>query len=120
SLDKLSPSGESLLIMAEEMGNRVYNFQMIERLGSIYNSYSELLANDTETNGVLPREFWTSLEMDSDDTPWPLVLMVQLGSFLVDLMVHELKIWSNILNPAQEKKLIPILYHMYTFRSNHK
>uniref|UniRef100_A0A8C1L359 DNA-directed RNA polymerase n=1 Tax=Cyprinus carpio TaxID=7962 RepID=A0A8C1L359_CYPCA len=136
-LDKLSPSGESLLIMAEEMGNRVYNLysirqkshsQMIEKLGSIYNLYSELLANDTETNGMLPRECWASLEMQrcsgpsllSDDTPWPMVLMVQLGSFLVDLMVRELKIWSNILNPAQEKKLIPILYHMYTFRSNHK
>uniref|UniRef100_A0A8C2CZ09 DNA-directed RNA polymerase n=1 Tax=Cyprinus carpio TaxID=7962 RepID=A0A8C2CZ09_CYPCA len=138
-LDKLSPSGESLLIMAEEMGNRVYNLysirqkshsQMIEKLGSIYNSYSELLANDTEvqTNGMLPRECWASLEMQrssgpsllSDDTPWPMVLMVQLGSFLVDLMVRELKIWSNILNPAQEKKLIPVLYHMYTFRSNHK
>uniref|UniRef100_A0A9J8BK01 DNA-directed RNA polymerase n=1 Tax=Cyprinus carpio carpio TaxID=630221 RepID=A0A9J8BK01_CYPCA len=138
-LDKLSPSGESLLIMAEEMGNRVYNLysirqkshsQMIEKLGSIYNLYSELLANDTEvqTNGMLPRECWASLEMQrssgpsllSDDTPWPMVLMVQLGSFLVDLMVRELKIWSNILNPAQEKKLIPVLYHMYTFRSNHK
>uniref|UniRef100_A0A673JZG5 DNA-directed RNA polymerase n=1 Tax=Sinocyclocheilus rhinocerous TaxID=307959 RepID=A0A673JZG5_9TELE len=136
-LNKLSPSGESLLIMAEEMGNRVYNLysirqkshsQMIEKLGSIYNSYSELLANDTETNGMLPRECWASLEMQrcsgpsllSDDTPWPMVLMVQLGSFLVDLMVRELKIWSNILNPAQEKKLIPVLYHMYTFRSNHK
>uniref|UniRef100_A0A8C2PPE7 DNA-directed RNA polymerase n=1 Tax=Cyprinus carpio TaxID=7962 RepID=A0A8C2PPE7_CYPCA len=137
SLDKLSPSGESLLTMAEEMGNRVYNLysirqkshsQMIEKLGSIYNSYAELLANDTETNGMLPRECWASLEMQrssgpsllSDDTPWPMVLMVQLGSFLVDLMVRELKIWSNILNPAQEKKLIPVLYHMYTFRSNHK
>ncbi|XP_026103530.1 DNA-directed RNA polymerase, mitochondrial-like [Carassius auratus] len=136
-LDKLSPSGESLLIMAEEMGNRVYNLysirqkshsQMIEKLGSIYNSYSELLANDTETNGMLPRECWASLEMQrcsgpsllSDDTLWPMVLMVQLGSFLVDLMVRELKIWSDILNPAQEKKLIPVLYHMYTFRSHHK
>uniref|UniRef100_A0A671SGJ4 DNA-directed RNA polymerase n=1 Tax=Sinocyclocheilus anshuiensis TaxID=1608454 RepID=A0A671SGJ4_9TELE len=137
SLDKQSPSGESLLIMAEEMGNRVYNLysipqkshsQMIEKLGSIYNSYAELLANDIETNGMLLRDYWASLEMErysgpsllSDDTPWPMVLMVQLGSLLVDLMVHELKIWSNILNPAQDKKLIPILYHMYTFCSNHK
>ncbi|XP_051765316.1 DNA-directed RNA polymerase, mitochondrial isoform X1 [Ctenopharyngodon idella] len=137
SLDKLSPSGESLLFMAEEMGNRVHNLycirqkshsQMIEKLGSIYSSYAELLANDTKTNGMLPRECWASLEMEkcsgpsllSDDTPWPLVLMVQLGSFLVDLMVHELKVRSNILNTAQEKKLIPVLYHMYTFRSNHK
>ncbi|XP_005170579.2 DNA-directed RNA polymerase, mitochondrial [Danio rerio] len=138
SLDKLSPNGESLLFMADEMGNRVYNLycirqksqsQMVEKLRSIYSSYAELLANDTETNGMLPRECWTNLEISgnrsgpsllSDDTPWPMILMVQLGSFLVDLMVHELKIQSNILNPALEKKLIPILYHMYTFRSNHK
>ncbi|XP_067272004.1 DNA-directed RNA polymerase, mitochondrial [Pseudorasbora parva] len=137
SLDKLSPSGESLLFMAEEMGVRVHNLycirqkshsQMIEKLGSIYSSYAELLANDTETNGMLPREYWTSLEMEKcsgpsllgDETPWPLVLMVQLGSFLVDLMVHDVKVRSNILNPAQERKLIPVLYHMYTFRSNHK
>ncbi|XP_043078990.1 DNA-directed RNA polymerase, mitochondrial [Puntigrus tetrazona] len=136
-LDKLSPSGESLLIMAEEMGNRVYNLysirqkshsQMVEKLESIYNSYSELLANDSETNGMLPREYWVSLEMQNcsgpsllnDDTAWPMVLMVQLGSFLVDLMVHELKIWNNILSHTQEKQLIPVLYHMYTFRSNRK
>lgn len=77
---------------------------------------------------MLPRECWTGLEMEncsgpsllSDNTPWPLVLMVQIGSFMVDLMVHELKVQSNILSPAQEKKLIPVLYHMYTFRSNRK
>ncbi|XP_051978328.1 DNA-directed RNA polymerase, mitochondrial [Xyrauchen texanus] len=137
SLVKLSPSGESLLIMAEEMGTRVHNMycirqkshsRMIEKLGNIYSSYAELLANDTKTNDVLPREFWASLEIErssgpsllSDDTPWPLVLMVQLGSFLVDLMVRELKVQSNILNPAQEEKPIPVLYHMYTFRSSRK
>lgn len=56
----------------------------------------------------------------NDDTPWPQVLMVQLGSFLVDLLVRELKVKANILNPVQEEKLIPVLYHMYTFRSSRK
>lgn len=46
------------------------------------------------------------------------MLVIQLGSFLVDLMVRELKIPNNTLNPAQDNKLIPVLYHMYTFRSN--
>lgn len=32
-------------------------------------------------------------------------------------MVKNLKINSDILNPAYDRKLIPILYHMYTFRS---
>lgn len=54
----------------------------------------------------------------SDETPWPHMLVIQLGSFLVDLLVRELKIPNNILNPGQENKFIPVLYHMYTFRSN--
>ncbi|KAA0712220.1 DNA-directed RNA polymerase, mitochondrial [Triplophysa tibetana] len=137
TIDKQSPSGESLLIMAEEMGTRVHNMyriqqkshsQMTEKLRNIYSSYAELLAHDFKINDQLPRERWVSLEMEmcngpsllNDDTPWPQVLMVQLGSFLVDLMVRELKVKANILNPAQEEKLIPILYHMYTFRSSRK
>ena len=54
-----------------------------------------------------------------DDTPWPHMLVIQLGSFLVDLMVRELKVPSDLISPAPTgRKLIPVLYHMYTFRSN--
>nr|XP_055073574.1 DNA-directed RNA polymerase, mitochondrial [Misgurnus anguillicaudatus] len=137
TLVKLSPSGESLLVMAEEMGTRVHNMycirqkshsQMTEKLRNIYSSYAELLANDSKINHLLPREFWESLEMErsngpsllNDDTPWPQMLMVQLGGLLVDIMVRELKIQSNILNSTPEERLIPVLYHMYTFRSSRK
>ncbi|XP_053490476.1 DNA-directed RNA polymerase, mitochondrial [Ictalurus furcatus] len=134
-LANLPPSGESLLFLAKELGNRVHNVyciqqkshsQIVAKLGNIYNSYVKLLGKDTEPSIVLPREQWSTLEAEhtagpsllSDDTPWPHMLVIQLGSFLVDLLVRELKIPNNILNPAQENKLIPVLYHMYTFRSN--
>ncbi|XP_036442362.1 DNA-directed RNA polymerase, mitochondrial [Colossoma macropomum] len=134
-LANLPPSGDSLLNMAKELGTRVHNnlciqqkshSQMVEKLACIYNSYAELLAKDTKSSSVLPREQWSRLEAErsagpsllTDDTSWTHVLIIQLGSFLVDLLVRELKIQNNILNPAQEKKLIPALYHMYTFRSN--
>ncbi|XP_053369453.1 DNA-directed RNA polymerase, mitochondrial [Clarias gariepinus] len=134
-LANLPPSGDSLLFLAKELGNRVHNVyciqqkshsQIVEKLGKIYNSYVELLGKDTEPSTVLPRERWSTLEekqttgpsLLSDDTPWPHMLVIQLGSFLVDLMVRELKIPNNTLNPAQDNKLIPVLYHMYTFRSN--
>ncbi|MCJ8737740.1 hypothetical protein PDJAM_G00027500 [Pangasius djambal] len=134
-LASLPPSGESLLFLAKELGNRVHNVyciqqkshsQIVEKLGNIYNSYVKLLGKDTEPCSVLPREQWSTLEAEqtagpsllSDDTPWPHMLVIQLGSFLVDLLVRELKIPNNILNPALENKLIPVLYHMYTFRSN--
>lgn len=76
---------------------------------------------------MLPRERWAELEAElantgstlaSDDTQWPQSLMVHLGTHLVDLMVQELKVHSDVLNPGQAQKLIPVLYHMYTFRSN--
>lgn len=64
TLDKLSPSGESLLIMAEEMGSRVHNMycirqkshsQMTEKLGNIYGSYAELLAHDSKVGSIFKK-----------------------------------------------------------------
>ncbi|XP_076880297.1 DNA-directed RNA polymerase, mitochondrial [Brachyhypopomus gauderio] len=134
-LANLPPSGESLLIMAKELGTRVSNIycirqkshnQMVEKLSSIYKSHAELLAKDTQGSSVLPREHWRSLEAErregpsllSDDTPWPHMLVIHLGSFLVDMMVRELKVPKDVLHPGTERKLIPVLYHMYAFRSN--
>ncbi|XP_031430295.1 DNA-directed RNA polymerase, mitochondrial isoform X1 [Clupea harengus] len=132
----MQPSGESLLYIAKELGNRVHNkfcirqkahSQMADKLAQIYSSYAELLAQDTPASNVLPRERWTELEAQLsagpsllfDDTPWPHMLVIQLGSFLVDLMVRELKVPSDLISPAPTgRKLIPVLYHMYTFRSN--
>ncbi|CAN9500557.1 unnamed protein product [Ophioblennius macclurei] len=134
SVSNLPPSGESLKILARDLGHRVFNKyavrqkrqnQTVEKLGSIYNMYTDLLAKDTKVYEVLPREQWCKLEMEHSSGPtlqggeisWPYVVTLELGTYLVDLMVKNLKINSDILNPAFERKLIPILYHMYTFRS---
>ncbi|XP_018522792.1 LOW QUALITY PROTEIN: DNA-directed RNA polymerase, mitochondrial [Lates calcarifer] len=134
SVANLPPSGESLKILGGDLGNRVYTKysvkqkhqnQTVEKLANIYSAYTELLAKDTKEYDVLPREQWCNLEMEQSsgpmlqggETTWPYVLTLELGTFLVDLMVKNLKINSDILNPAYDRKLIPILYHMYTFRS---
>ncbi|XP_022047398.2 DNA-directed RNA polymerase, mitochondrial [Acanthochromis polyacanthus] len=134
SVANMPPSGESLKILASDLGNRVYTKytvrqkqenQMVEKMASIYNSYTDLLAKDTKVYNVLPREHWVKLEMKQSsgpslqggETSWPYLVTLELGTYLVDLMVKNLKINSDILNPAYSRKLIPILYHMYTFRS---
>ncbi|KAM4549447.1 DNA-directed RNA polymerase, mitochondrial isoform 2-T2 [Odontesthes bonariensis] len=134
SVANLPPSGESLKTLASDLGNRVYTKysvqqkhrnQTVEKLGSIYNAYTELLAKDTKVCNVLPREHWWNLEMEQSsgptlqggETSWPYIVTLELGTYLVDMMVKNLKINSDILNPAYDRKLIPILYHMYTFRS---
>lgn len=57
SVANMPPSGESLKILARDLGNRVYTkyairlkhqSKMLEKLGSIYNTYTRLLAKDTE------------------------------------------------------------------------
>uniref|UniRef100_A0A672HQW3 DNA-directed RNA polymerase n=2 Tax=Salarias fasciatus TaxID=181472 RepID=A0A672HQW3_SALFA len=134
SVSNLPPSGESLKILARDLGHRVFTKysvrqkhqnQTVEKLGSIYSMYTDLLAKDTKVYDVLPREQWCKLEMEHSSGPtlqggeisWPYIVTLELGTYLVDLMVKNLKINSDILNPAFERKLIPILYHMYTFRS---
>lgn len=74
---------------------------------------------------ILPRERWCELEMEQRSGPslqggdihWPYIVTLELGTYMVDMMVKNLKINSDILNPAYDRKFIPILYHMYTFRS---
>ncbi|TNN64107.1 DNA-directed RNA polymerase, mitochondrial [Liparis tanakae] len=134
SVANLPPSGESLKILARELGNRVYTKysvlqkhrnQMVDKLGNIYNAYTDLLAKDTKALVVLPSEHWRQLEAEQSSGPslhggethWPYIVSLELGTFMVELMVKNLKINSDILNSAFERKRIPILYHMYTFRS---
>ncbi|XP_055717833.1 DNA-directed RNA polymerase, mitochondrial [Salvelinus fontinalis] len=135
SLSNLPPSGESLHILAKEIGNRVHNMfcirtkghnQMVDKLSHIYNEYTELLAKDSKEFDVLPRERWWKLEAEhssgpsllGDETHWPHMVVVELGTYLVDLMVKHMKVNSDTLSSAYDRKLIPVLYHMYTFRSN--
>uniref|UniRef100_A0A671UG92 DNA-directed RNA polymerase n=1 Tax=Sparus aurata TaxID=8175 RepID=A0A671UG92_SPAAU len=134
SIANMSPSGESLKVLAKDLGNRVYTKycvrqkhqnQILEKLGNIYNAYTELLAKDTKEFGLLPREHWCQLEkeqssgptLEGGETNWLYSVTLELGTYMVDLMVKSLKISGDILNPAYDKKLIPILYHMYAFRS---
>lgn len=62
SVANLPPSGESLKILAQDLGNRVYTKyavrqkhqnKMLEKLSNIYNAYTELLAKDTQVNKSL-------------------------------------------------------------------
>uniref|UniRef100_A0A3B4ANA1 DNA-directed RNA polymerase n=1 Tax=Periophthalmus magnuspinnatus TaxID=409849 RepID=A0A3B4ANA1_9GOBI len=134
SVANMPPSGESLKILARDLGSRVYTKysvrqkqqnHMVQKMTNIYSSYINILAKDTKAYSVLPREHWNELEAENmvgptlrgTETNWPYIVTLELGTYLVDLMVKNLKINSDILNPAFDRKLIPILYHMYTFRS---
>ena len=91
----------------------------------LLNENNSLLSFSLQEYDVLPREQWCKLEAEQSSGPtlrageshWPVAVTLELGTYMVDMMVKNLKMYSNILSPSSEKKLIPILYHMYTFRS---
>nr|XP_048686682.1 DNA-directed RNA polymerase, mitochondrial isoform X4 [Caretta caretta] len=133
SLSSLPPQGESLLVLAKELGTKIYNkyavrkklrSRLVEKIRKTYDEYVQLLAKDAQLDSYLPREYWEKLEASSGssllskDCTWPHILMVQLGTHMVELLVQVIKVQSNILNPSLEVKLIPVLYHVYSFRSS--
>ncbi|KAM9384759.1 DNA-directed RNA polymerase, mitochondrial isoform 2-T2 [Pholidichthys leucotaenia] len=134
SVSSLPPSGEPLTSLAQTLSERIYtkyavqqNYknQTVKKLGRVYNAYTALLAKDTKVYSVLPREQWCKLEVEhisgptlhGGTTSWPYDVTLELGTYLVEIMVKHQKINSNILNPAHQGKLIPILYHMYIYRN---
>ncbi|XP_060089470.1 LOW QUALITY PROTEIN: DNA-directed RNA polymerase, mitochondrial [Heteronotia binoei] len=134
SISSLPPQGESLLVLARELGTKVYNkyliqkkawSRLVKKIQKLYDSYVQLLAKDTLPNHYLPREYWEQLEVEANFSPslvtqecvWPHSLLVQLGLHLVELLVQVLKMESNLLTLGLEPKLIPVLYHVYSFRS---
>uniref|UniRef100_A0A674IWT7 DNA-directed RNA polymerase n=1 Tax=Terrapene triunguis TaxID=2587831 RepID=A0A674IWT7_9SAUR len=132
-LSSLPPQGESLLVLAKELGAKIHNkyavrkklrSRLLKKIQKIYDAYAQLLAKDTQLDSYLPREYWEKLEASSGssllskDCTWPHILMVQLGVHMVELLVQVIKVQSNVLNPSLEAKLIPVLYHVYSFRSS--
>ncbi|NXT38235.1 RPOM protein, partial [Pelecanoides urinatrix] len=134
-LNTLSPQGESLVVLARELGSKIYNryvtqrklrSRQLEKVREVYEDYIHLLAKDSQPNEYLPREYWEKLvgeagfgpSLNLKDCSWPYMLLMRLGMHMLELLVHAVTVPRNILNPRLEPKLIPVLYHIYSFRSS--
>ncbi|KAG9486253.1 hypothetical protein GDO78_006586 [Eleutherodactylus coqui] len=134
TLSKIPPTGESFLLLSQDLGAKIHNKFSIrkqlqeshmDRIRHLYREYSKLLSKEGEISGLLPRELWEHSEDAQFGGPcsprlhsfWPRSVLVQLGTHLVDLMVQTIKLKNNTFRPRSEAKPIPVLYHMYSFRS---
>ncbi|NWX41966.1 RPOM protein, partial [Steatornis caripensis] len=133
-LNTLSPQGESLAVLSRELGSKVYNryitqrklrSRQLEKVQEVYGDYIHLLAKDGKPDKYLPREYWEKLvaeagfgpSLNLKDCSWSYMLILRLGMHLLELLVQAVKVPRNILNPRLEPRLIPVLYHIYSFRS---
>ncbi|XP_065555980.1 DNA-directed RNA polymerase, mitochondrial isoform X1 [Lathamus discolor] len=134
-LNTLSPQGESLAVLAKELGSKVYDRYItrrklcsgqLEKLRVVYEGYIQLLAKDGQPAKYLPREYWEKLVAEAGfgpslklkDCSWSYMLLMRLGMHMLELLVQSVKMPRNILSPRLESRLIPALYHIYSFRSS--
>ncbi|KAM3852365.1 DNA-directed RNA polymerase, mitochondrial [Vipera latastei] len=125
--------GECVTVLAKDLGTRIYNKYTIlrksctiseENFEKTYDHYVQLLARDNQVNNFLPREYWEKLRAEAGCSPsliskqvvWPPSLLVQLGFQLIELMVQTLKLDHSLLPSLPEETVIPVLYHVYSFR----
>lgn len=67
----------------------------------------------------LPRQHWEALGAPEapHEQPWPLPVVVQLGKQLAEVLVQTVRMPSHLAERQGSCKLIPVLYHVYSFRS---
>lgn len=51
------------------------------------------------------------------EQPWPVSVLVQLGKQLAEVLVRAVQMPSSLAAPRGPSTLIPVLYHVYSFRS---
>lgn len=91
-----------------------------------YRDQPDLIFFLSQPSEFLPREYWEKLvaeagygpSLNLKDCSWPYVLLMRLGMYLLEVLVHAVKVPRNTLNPRLPSKLIPVLYHIYSFRSS--
>ncbi|XP_059244398.1 DNA-directed RNA polymerase, mitochondrial isoform X1 [Mustela nigripes] len=129
ALQVLPPQGESLLSLAQQLGMRVFGRHAVRRqqrssrlqaLQERYYQYVRLLASDTQVEAPqLPRQYWEALGPPEapHEQPWPLSVLVQLGKKLAEMLVEAVRMPGSVAAPQGPGTLIPVLYHVYSFRS---
>lgn len=67
----------------------------------------------------LPREYWELLGPPETppQQPWSLPVLLQLGKQLAELLVQAVQMPRSLAAPQGSCRLIPVLYHVYSFRS---
>ncbi|KAL1783071.1 DNA-directed RNA polymerase, mitochondrial isoform X1 [Sigmodon hispidus] len=128
-LQGLPAQGQPLLHLAHNLGLRVLNRHLVkqkqvtdhvQKLSQQYTQYLRLLASDTKVEPpCLPREYWESLgPLETPlQQPWSVAVLLQLGKQLAELLVQAIQMPRSLGAPQGSCRLIPVLYHVYSFRS---
>uniref|UniRef100_A0A2K6D679 DNA-directed RNA polymerase n=1 Tax=Macaca nemestrina TaxID=9545 RepID=A0A2K6D679_MACNE len=129
-LQALPAQGESFTTLARELSARTFSRHVVQRqrlsgqvqaLETYYRKYLHLLASDTKPLPLYP---WADRappgEQLSDrpvPQPWPLPVQMELGKQLAEMLVQATRMPSSLDNRHGSSRLVPVLYHVYSFRN---
>ncbi|XP_069337327.1 DNA-directed RNA polymerase, mitochondrial isoform X5 [Eulemur rufifrons] len=128
-MQALPAQGESLVCVAQELGRRAFSRHMVQKqqlnnqvqaLEQRYTQYLHLLASDTQVaEPHLPRQYWEALGPPEvpQEKSFPLPVLLQLGRQLAEVLVQAVQMPRSPASPPGSCGLIPVLYHVYSFRS---
>lgn len=70
-------------------------------------------------NPCLPRQYWEALGAPEAlrEQPWPLPVQMELGKQLAEMLVQATRMPSSLDNRHGSSRLVPVLYHVYSFRN---
>uniref|UniRef100_G3SFZ1 DNA-directed RNA polymerase n=1 Tax=Gorilla gorilla gorilla TaxID=9595 RepID=G3SFZ1_GORGO len=128
-LQALPAQGESFTTLARELSARTFSRHVVQRqrvsgqvqaLQNHYRKYLCLLASDAEVpEPCLPRQYWEALGAPEAlrEQPWPLPVQMELGKLLAEMLVQATQMPCNLDKPHRSSRLVPVLYHVYSFRN---
>ncbi|XP_038060970.1 DNA-directed RNA polymerase, mitochondrial-like [Patiria miniata] len=126
-----STEGSMTVSLSRELGYKVQRKFFIRRkiktgvADKLQKLYKQFVTESVGVRALNHRELWQSIEDRNPEGPtvnadvygWPATITLGLGSLLADVMIREVKINVNMANSRKDKKMIPALYYMYTYRS---
>ncbi|XP_075980404.1 mitochondrial RNA polymerase [Anticarsia gemmatalis] len=124
----------TLKLLQRDLGTQVYQKYQIEqyrnngimhKIGRIYEKYCEWYVRRQSVDDTgLPyngRQAWQTLihlnregpSMDIDESPWPVEMRQNIGKFLYNIIINDVKIDVNMFKPKAKEKKLPAVYKVH-------
>ncbi|XP_041982411.1 DNA-directed RNA polymerase, mitochondrial [Aricia agestis] len=124
----------TLKLLQRELGTQVYHkYQMqqyktngyLTKLDAVYKQYCRWYLErhplDDDGTPLNNRQAWQTIvhrnswgaSLDVEDKPWPLEMRQNIGKFLYNIIINDIKINVNMFKPKAKEKLLPAVYKVH-------
>ncbi|KAM3965715.1 LOW QUALITY PROTEIN: mitochondrial RNA polymerase [Aphomia sociella] len=124
----------TLKLLQRDLGTQVYHKYQIEqyskngtlaKIEQIYEQYCAWYVNrdavDESGRAYNCRQAWQALAhkyrggaaLDIEETPWPIETKQNIGKFLYNIIINDVKIDVNMFKPKAKEKLLPAVYKVH-------